>query len=249
MLTTPTPGGTPFDYLKNRLDSWYSAASGHGPQLVGESVALSDAINVITLESGGNPYAVFDNTQGANYGSHDFTTYQSAADFINTNPTDQLDIGLFQLETPGGVGAAYASNPTALLNPDTNIAAALPTLMGNVNRLGSLAPSASTVFDTYLGNAWYSDRGKQSQLTTQNINATLQKMGLPPTDAGLATTTVLNNGSGSITNNGGATQPTSYADELTQWLANMFTFNNLLIVAGVIGILLLLVNMSKGSEA
>lgn len=247
MISTPTPGGTIFDDLKSALDSWYNG-SGHGPQLVGEATSLSDAVNVITLESGGNPYAVFDNTQGANYGSHNFTNYADAASFVNAHAGDQLDIGLFQLETPGGVGSPYASNPAALLNPETNIQTALPTLMGNINSPGSLSPFSSQVFDTYLGNAWYSDRSKQSQLTTENINAAIQKMGLSSTDAGLATTSVLNQSGGTVTANGGATQPGSYLGDLTGFIEHLFTFNTLLIVLGSVGILVLLVQMTKARD-
>lgn len=236
--------------LNDSIANWVKSNPLASPFRPTNEEAAKDAVEIMTLESGGNPFAVNDNTTGKSY---NFTNYQDAYNYVTANKSHVMAIGLFQLLTHNGMGAAYSDNPAALLDPQTQFSVAIPQIISNATG-PNLPMSQEQQFNKMLGNAWYADRGNMPKLTVQNVSATLQAIGDTKAleDAKQISGTVL---SGSLSDAVSASNPftnLSPSDLVPNGVSDVFSkiwnVNTLYIIGGSVGILLILVNIAKGGR-
>lgn len=192
----------------------------------------TDILGIITDESGGNPYAINDNTAGR---SIMFSSEADAWNYMQQHSGDTMAVGLFQLLLNGGMGDAYKSDPRKLLNPEYQYQTALPVLLQNEQKAAALPAGSQERFNAVAGNPWYAD--------TQKAGGP----GVPTFEAIASTAKALNAGAApnrtSILQNAGA-GITSTVD----FLKKLWSVNGVIIVLGSIGILIILVNIAKGGR-
>lgn len=193
---------------------------------------LHDVLSVITDESGGNPYAINDNTTGKSY---QFSTYDQAAQYMTENPNNTMAVGLFQLLLHGGMGDQVKETPLELLNPNSQFQIALPTLISNEANARMYPTGTPEHFNAVLGNPWYSDRGKDP--SNAAVDQTAETLKNNTTDSAFHLLGGMNR---AIANGKDATSAVS------DFLTKLWSINTVLILAGTLAIVLILVNMAKG---
>lgn len=194
---------------------------------------LHDILSVITDESGGNPYAINDNTTGKSY---QFGSYSEAANYVSTNQDHTMAIGLFQLLLNGGMGDQYQATPLELLNPSDQFRIALPELLKNEQKAAAYAEGTPEHFQAVVGNPWMAD---------------LPKYGGPgdPSNAAVEATANRLKGVDTVASSNG-----SFVDGVKNSVQNAkdsfksWGLNTVLIVGGTLGIVLILVNIAKGGR-
>ncbi len=198
------------------------------------SSTLYDVLEIMTDESGGNPYAINDNTTGV---SHPFTTQQAAEDYIRQNPNHTMAIGLFQLLTPGGMGAA-AKDPMQLLDVNTQYQIALPQLLKNIRNADSkYSPASAAYFEAVAGNDWAADTAKYGG------------RGAPSAASVMLTQLRLSGGvPGRITEMTGQVTGgvTNAVNGTLDYIKNLFSVNSLIMIVGIVAIFMIVVHIAEG---
>lgn len=213
----------------------------HFPEKEQYPGALHDVLSIITTESGGNPYAINDNTT---HKSYQFKTYQEASDYINRNSDHTMAIGLFQLLLHGGMGDQYKreggllASPTILLDPQTQLAIAMPEIKKHEQKAKKLPVGSQARFAAAAENEWLASTLDAGQPSQEKINATIKAMG-----ANSETDTATLKGINEFYSD-------DFDDKMSsldpmEFIQNLWSVNTLVVVLGSLVIVGVLINAAK----
>lgn len=233
------------DFMTSDITSKHYMAISNKPPA---ETITNDAIDIITLESGGNPFSVNDNTTGRSYA---FGTLDEATKYVNDNKNHTMAIGLFQLLTHGGMGDVYNNNPAELLNPQTQFNIALPELIKNDSKFSMIPPQTQAdELKRATGNAWMADiavPGTANTITTQSLQNALDKLN----PANLSAT---NKALGNTDTTAGVYDPNAQAKNAVNTVAGFFDWKSIfntttyLTIGAIIAIFVIVANIAKGGK-
>ena len=203
----------------------------------------ADAVDIISLESGGNPYAVNDNTTGQSYS---FKTLDEASQYVNSNSSHSMAIGLFQLLTHGGMGDVHNSDPATLLDPAVQFDIAIPQIIKNDSVFSMIPPQTQAEqLKRATGNDWMADvvvEGTNNTITKDSLQKAVDRLnkGLGDTNKAL--------GNDSIS---GIYDPNAQVKDAVKsffdW-KTIFNTTTYLTVGAIIAIFIIIANIAKGGS-